>query len=163
STLPACANTSRSSPTRFTRRCQSNAKRRTARCKRAKRRSAKRRRHRESESRTYVRLSEQRADDPGRVFEMELWEIAPSPWNKTRKKISAAKIPFLNAIKKVMDALRDFWPLDDRTIHYELLGDPPLKHASKPDSVYVNHKNSYNSLTELLTRARLEGIIPMDS
>jgi hypothetical protein len=82
---------------------------------------------------------------------------------KTRKKISAAKIPFLNAIKRVMAALKAFWPLTDRTIHYELLGDPPLKHASKPDSVYTNEKKSYNSLTELLTRARLVGIIPMDS
>ena len=82
---------------------------------------------------------------------------------KTRKKISKAKGPFLEAIKRVMYDLKDFWPLTDRTIHYELLGDPPLKHASKPDSVYGNHKNSYNSLTELLTRARLEGIIPMES
>jgi hypothetical protein len=82
---------------------------------------------------------------------------------KKRCKISKAKQPFLDAIEKVMTALKELWPLDDRTIHYELLGAPPLRHASKPDSVYVNDKKSYHSLTELLTRARLEGIIPMDS
>ena len=82
---------------------------------------------------------------------------------KKRNRISEAKEPFLKAIEKVMDALSKFWPLTDRTIHYELLGDPPLKHASKPDSVYGNDEKSYKSLTELLTRARLEGRIPLYS
>jgi hypothetical protein len=35
-----------------------------------------------------------------------------------------------------------------------------LKHASKPSSFYRNTKKDYNSLTELLARARLEGRIP---
>ena len=40
--------------------------------------------------------------------------------------------------------------------------DPPLRHASKPDSVYRNDSASYRSLLDLLTRARLAGLVPMD-
>ena len=56
-----------------------------------------------------------------------------------------------------------FWPLSVRQIHYYLLNDPPLKHASKPHSVYVNDRKSYQSLDELTVRARLQGYIPMDA
>lgn len=78
-----------------------------------------------------------------------------------RRSISGAKDPMLNAVIKVLNDRRNFWPLSDRQIHYALLNDPPLRHASKPDSVYDNTPQSYKSLVELLTRARLAGIIPM--
>jgi hypothetical protein len=54
---------------------------------------------------------------------------------KTRATISDAKAPFLAAIRRVLDRLERYWPLTDRQIHYNLLNDPPLKHASKPDSI----------------------------
>ena len=81
-----------------------------------------------------------------------------------RAVISPAKKPFLDAIQKVIADLQEFWPLSDRLIHYNLLNNPPLKHASKPDSVYCNDAEgkSYKALTELLTRARVAGIIPME-
>ena len=81
-----------------------------------------------------------------------------------RAEISAAKKPFLAAIKKVIRELKPFWPLSDRLIHYNLLNDPPLIHASKPHSVYCNDSGgkSYKALTELLTRARVAGLIPME-
>ena len=44
---------------------------------------------------------------------------------------------------------------------YALLNNPPLIHASKPDSTYRNNKPSYKALTELLTRARIAGRIQM--
>ena len=78
---------------------------------------------------------------------------------KTRKRISEAKAPFMAAILKAIGELREFWPLSDRQIHYQLLNSPPLIHAKKP-GVYGNNKKSYSSLCELLTRARLEGSIP---
>lgn len=81
---------------------------------------------------------------------------------KRRAKISKAKWPFLEAIKRIIEERRKFWPLSDRQIHYALLNDPPLIHASKPDSTYRNDERSYNSLTELLTRARIEGYVPME-
>jgi len=82
---------------------------------------------------------------------------------KQRPKISKAKIPMLQAIMRVLNENRNFWPLTDRQVHYYLLNDPPLIHASKSDSVYRNHIKSYKALTELLTRARLEGYIPWNA
>ncbi len=80
---------------------------------------------------------------------------------KKRSVISKAKTPFLSAIVRVLNERQDFWPLSDRQIHYALLNNPPLIHASKPDSVYQNLPACYKSLTDLLTRARLTGFIPM--
>lgn len=81
----------------------------------------------------------------------------------TRARITSAKEPFLQAILKVLRERRKFWPLSDRFIHYQLLNAPPLKHASKPDSIYQNELQSYKALTDLVTRARLVGLIPMEA
>jgi hypothetical protein len=69
----------------------------------------------------------------------------------------------LDAINEVLNQNRAFWPLTDRQVHYYLLNDPPLKHASKPNSTYRNDEKSYKSLVDLLTRARLEGLIDWDA
>jgi hypothetical protein len=75
--------------------------------------------------------------------------------------ISNAKKRFLDAILRVLEEQREYWPLSDRQIHYRLLGeDAPLTHASKPDSRYVNNLKSYRSLTDLLARGRINGLIP---
>ena len=79
-----------------------------------------------------------------------------------RAEISAAKLPLLNAIRDIIADREDFWPLSDRQIHYALLNDPPLIHASKPKSLYQNDRKSYRALTDLLTRARVEGLIQME-
>jgi ParB-like chromosome segregation protein Spo0J len=78
---------------------------------------------------------------------------------KRRAAISQAKQPMLDAIRRIIEERRAFWPLSDRQVHYALLNAPPLRHASKPDSVYRNDLASYKSLTELLTRARLAGFV----
>jgi hypothetical protein len=91
-----------------------------------------------------------------------------------RKRISAAKQPFLDAITRVIEELEAYWPLSDRRIHYALLNDPPLKHANKPETYtdkkgalrhnrYRNDKESYKALCELLTRARLTERIPFEA
>ena len=82
---------------------------------------------------------------------------------KTRKKISAAKTAFQQAIVDVVYERRDYWPLSDRQIHYALLNNPPLKHSGKPDSIYRNDQPSYKSLVELVTRMRIVGTIPFDA
>jgi hypothetical protein len=82
---------------------------------------------------------------------------------KARPKISPAKRLMLEAILRIVWEQRDYWPLSDRSIHYDLLNEPPLRHASKPDSRYVNDRNSYQDLTDLLTRGRLEGEIPFEA
>lgn len=74
---------------------------------------------------------------------------------KRRDRISEAKQPFLSAIVAIVMAMKKFWPLSVRQIHYQLLNDPPLRHAGKPGSVYRNDLSSYKSLCELATRARL--------
>jgi hypothetical protein len=81
---------------------------------------------------------------------------------RPRCKISRAKFPLLDAIEKVIAELEEFWPVTDRQIHYDLLNDPPLIHASKPDSRYQNDKRSYKAVCELITRARHEGHIPYE-
>lgn len=82
---------------------------------------------------------------------------------KHRAQISDAKQPFLDAIKRVLEEREDYWPLTDRQIHYALLNDPPLIHARKPESRYTNTQQAYKSLCELVTRARLAGLIPFDA
>ena len=82
--------------------------------------------------------------------------------HKRRAAISRAKQPFLAAVQRIIDERQEFWPLSDRQIHYALLNDPPLIHAGKPNSTYQNTKQSYKALVDLLTRARLEGFIPME-
>jgi hypothetical protein len=63
----------------------------------------------------------------------------------------------LAAVQHILAQRVEFWPLSDRSIHYALLNDPPLRHAAKPDSVYANDRASYHDLTDLLTRARPNG------
>jgi hypothetical protein len=82
---------------------------------------------------------------------------------KHRAAISSAKQPFLDGIISVLNENRNYWPLSDRQIHYRLLNAPPLRHAGKPGSAYQNDMASYKSLVDLLTRARLEGQVPMDA
>ncbi len=84
----------------------------------------------------------------------------PIEGHQRRARITAAKRPFLEAIRAVVDERRAFWPLTDRQIHYALLNDPPLIHARKPASVYSNTLPWYKALCELITRARLAGEIP---
>ncbi len=83
---------------------------------------------------------------------------------KSRAAISKAKLPLLTAVQKIIRDLRELWPLTDRLIHYQLLNDPPLCHASKPDSTYTNTATDYqNQLVDILTRARICGMIPMEA
>jgi len=79
----------------------------------------------------------------------------------TRARTTKAKMPMLGAVRKVLADLHAFHPLSARQIHYALLNDPPLRHASKPHSTYCNDHKSYKSLLDLLTRARLAGLVPM--
>jgi hypothetical protein len=83
--------------------------------------------------------------------------------DQVRCEISPAKAPLLRAIRSIIEARRKFWPLSDRQIHYALLNDPPLIHASKPGSVYQNDIASYRACVDILTRARLVGSVPFEA
>jgi hypothetical protein len=81
--------------------------------------------------------------------------------NGRRCEISKAKLPLLDAIKRVLNEQKEYWPLSARQVHYRLLGaGAPLLHGSKPDSRYVNDLKSYRALTDILTRGRIAGLIP---
>ena len=82
---------------------------------------------------------------------------------KHRAEISPAKHPLLKAVCDVLNDLWEFWPVADRKVHYELLTNPPLIHASKPASTYTNTLKSYQALVDLLSRARLSGAIPWEA
>lgn len=82
---------------------------------------------------------------------------------RIRRIISEAKHAMRDAIIEVLNGLSDFWPVSDRQVHYGLLNDPPLRHSSKPGSRYRNDLVSYNDLTDMLTRMRLDGTIPFHS
>lgn len=100
----------------------------------------------------------ERAADTLRVKKMDIGEA------RRRPEITAAKFPMLKAAKKVISE-RDH-PPSVRAIHYAFVSEfdpPPLRHASKPDSFYENTRKCYSDLSDLLTRARIEGLIPMDA
>lgn len=80
---------------------------------------------------------------------------------KTRAKITT--LQFLKAAKAAIQKEKKYWPLSVRRIHYLLLNDPPLCHDSKPKSKYVNNPNCYKKLTNLLSRARLTGEVPIQA
>ncbi len=84
------------------------------------------------------------------------------PEARKRARITAAKEPFLQAILDVLEAMKKYLPISERAIHYRLLNTRPLIHASKPGSKYSNTKESSKALSELLTRARIVGRVPMN-
>ena len=80
---------------------------------------------------------------------------------KTRAKITT--LQFLKAAKAAIQKEKKYWPLSVRRIHYLLLNNPPLCHDSKPNSKYENNQNCYKKLTNLLSRARLTGEVPIQA
>ncbi len=91
-------------------------------------------------------------------------DVVDPDYDGERCRISSAKQPFLDAVRRVLREQREYWPLSDRQIHYRLLGpNAPLTHASKADSQYLNNKASYRSLTDLLARGRINGLIPWEA
>ncbi|MBP60393.1 MAG: chromosome partitioning protein ParB [Planctomycetaceae bacterium] len=83
---------------------------------------------------------------------------------KRRSNISKAKLEMLAACKRIiMEDRRDYWPMSVRTVHYALLNNPPLRNTGNANSRYTNNQRSYKNLSNLLTRARLIGIIPWEA
>lgn len=97
-------------------------------------------------------------DQRARV-DVETMSLKP---RKRRARITDAKRPMLEAVKVVVEALRQYWPVSERKIHYKLLNNPPLRHASKP-GLYENTKQCSKDLSNLITRARLIGEIPFEA
>jgi hypothetical protein len=82
---------------------------------------------------------------------------------RRRSAITDAKRPMLKAATAILEQYRDYWPLTLRQVHYRMLTRYVLKHAAHPDSLYINDEASYKNLSDLLTRARLAGLVPWES
>jgi ParB-like nuclease domain len=78
---------------------------------------------------------------------------------------------FLAAVVKIVNELKEYWPLSIRQIHYQLLNNPPLKQTppersrfSKEElearNRYRNDRGSYQALSRLCTSARYLGHVP---
>jgi hypothetical protein len=79
---------------------------------------------------------------------------------KVRYEISEGKQEMLQAAIRVIESLKDFWPLSVRQVHYQLLNDPPLRNtARRTKQRYENDRNSYQDLCNLLCRARIAGLV----
>ena len=85
---------------------------------------------------------------------------------KRRAKIGKGRWPFLQAVIRVIDEMQEFWPLSERSIHYQLLNNPPMRwtatgaRATRKSEPYRNDLASYSNLSKLITQARFEGLIP---
>ena len=80
---------------------------------------------------------------------------------KSRSRITSVKDEMLEAVKQIIFVdRRKFWPMTVRAVHYALLNVQPLRNTGDADSRYQNDRKSYQDLSNLLTRARLAGIIP---
>ena len=82
---------------------------------------------------------------------------------RKRDRIGSRKMPMLRAVKKILADYVEFLPVTVRKIHYALLNYPPLKDANNGKSTYQNDKVSYSNLVKLLTRARIDKLIPWTS
>jgi 5S rRNA maturation endonuclease (ribonuclease M5) len=81
---------------------------------------------------------------------------------KSRCQFSLAKMAMVDAIRRIVYDMREYWPLSDRRIHYNLLNEQ-VKRNTKTGTAYSNNEKSYQDLTGVLTRMRVLGIIPMYS
>lgn len=84
---------------------------------------------------------------------------------KTRSEISDRKQPMLQAAIRVIEGLRDYWPITVRHCHYGMLNHSVVRNTSKgkQGSLYGNDRESYGDLCNLLTRARLLGLVPWEA
>jgi hypothetical protein len=81
--------------------------------------------------------------------------------SKSRSRITSVKSEMLEAVKQIIFVdRRKFWPMTVRAVHYALLNVQPLRNTGDADSRYKNDRKSYQDLSNLLTRARLTGIVP---
>jgi hypothetical protein len=93
---------------------------------------------------------------------------------KKRPGISDDKTDHVKYILKIVEARRDYWPLSVRGVHYPLLNHDFIRghlwpHAGKPghgqrqELRYENDDGSYQATSDLITRLRINGILPWEA
>ena len=66
---------------------------------------------------------------------------------KTRKQLTAVKEPMAMAIIATIDAMREWWPLTVRQVHYQLLNNPPMRNAKRGPSTGTTRSRTMTSAT----------------
>lgn len=79
--------------------------------------------------------------------------------HKRRAAISDGSADMVRAVLRVIEDLKEFWPVSLRSVHYPLLNDPPLRHTNRRIR-YSNDRGSYDALSKLLLRLRINGVVP---
>jgi ParB-like nuclease domain len=90
---------------------------------------------------------------------MEPLDAYENSSGEKRREISDAKQEMTVAVLQTLRDLSGFLPVTLRQLHYQLLNNPPLRHSKKPDSTYRNDRQSYQDLSDLVTRLRAGGMI----
>lgn len=88
--------------------------------------------------------------------EMDTLDAYETTDGQKRRSISGVKEPMAEAIIQTLEELSDFLPVTLRQLHYRLLNNPPLRNSKKPGSIYRNDRQSYQDLSDLVTRLRAE-------
>ncbi len=83
--------------------------------------------------------------------------------SRKRRSVIRDKLELRQAIINVVTAEERNWPLSDRAVHYRLLNIPGLVRNDKTRVPYDNTAASYNDVTDMLTRLRLDGSVPFDA
>jgi hypothetical protein len=94
--------------------------------------------------------------------------------SKRRAAISEDKAEHVRLTKEIVEALREYWPLSVRAVHYQLLNHDFIRgyywprsdqpgHGTRQELRYKNDDNSYGATSELITRLRLNKQIPWEA
>lgn len=84
--------------------------------------------------------------------------------NRVRGKLTEKKSEIVQAVVNALQDYSDYLPVTLRKIHYAIAEKyKPLKNTDKPDSIYLNDKQSYQELSKVVTKMRIAGVIEFDS
>lgn len=93
-------------------------------------------------------------DPPGLV------RLDPPP--EPRGQIGPRRQPLLDAVVELLEQYRGLWPLTVRQVHYRLLPRGVVR-DTRDGKLYVNDPNSYKVLSDVLTIARVHGVVPWEA
>ena len=78
---------------------------------------------------------------------------------KVSRNLTSNYDDLVGAVKDVLERMEDYRPLTLRHIHYELLNTAPLV-SKKTGRNYSNIRDDYNILSRVVTKMRVNGVIP---
>ena len=80
---------------------------------------------------------------------------------KCRKSIGPLKQQLVVAVIQVVNERKRFWPITVRSVHYAVLNVGPMRNLNT-QVPYINDLKSYNDITDICARMRLNGMIPFN-